>query len=94
MKKFYEINVAHGGKVDTHIFYTKKGKNDWLVKYLTHGNGSHWGEKQYQAYVKQQQAENKKCKTFEKYIFSLIRDADRLTIRNRHEIILIREKKV
>ena len=32
MKKFYEINIAHRGKVETHTFKTKKEKNDKKIR--------------------------------------------------------------
>lgn len=92
MKKFYEINIAHRGKVETHTFKTKKEKNTWLVKYLTWGNGGVWGRRQYEKYVEETQKQNKKILSFEKYILSLIKNVERLTIRSRNEIIIIREK--
>lgn len=92
MKKFYEINVAHRGKVETHIFKTKKEKNIWLVDYLTWGKGGAWGRRQYEKYVKENKKQNKKILSFEKYILSLAKNIERLIIHPQNEIIIIREK--
>lgn len=88
MKKFYEINISHYGKVETYIFKKKKQKNIWLTQYLTDGKGSNWGRKQYEEYIKNE----KKPMKFKKYIFSLIKNIEILVIHSRDEIILIREK--
>ena len=92
MKKYYEINIAQRGKVETHTFEKKKEKNTWLVQYLTWGDGGIWGRQQYEEYVAERQKINKKPMSFEKYILSLIKNAERLTIRSLNEIIIIREK--
>ena len=92
MKKFYEINVACVGKVDTYIFKTKKEKNQWLVKYFTVGNGSNWGHRRYEHYLEKEFKGRGRPKSFESYILSLVKTLERIHIRVRHEIIIIREK--
>lgn len=92
MKKSYEIHLAHRGRVDTYAFKTKAEKNKWLVEYLTYGNGSVWGRPQYEKHLEERKQAGKRPMSFERFILSLIKDEQKLVIRSRHEVILIREK--
>lgn len=92
MKKFYEINIACRGAVETHTFETKKAKNEWLVNYLTKGKGAGWGRAQYQRHLEEKALVHKRPMSFERYILYLVKDIERLSIRTLHEIIIIREK--
>ena len=92
MKKFYEINIAHRGKVETHTFKTKKEKNDWLVNYFTQGDGRGWAIQRYHNYLDNWGIERKKKMNFEKFVLRTVQNETRIILISQNKIILIREK--
>jgi len=66
-KKYYEINIAYRGAVDTITPLTKKEKNAWLINYFTQGDGRSWATQRYHAYLDSLGIEQKKKITFEKF---------------------------
>ena len=91
-KKYYEINVACRGAVETIAPVTKKEKNDWLVNYFTQGDGRGWAVQLYRNYLDKWGVERKKKMDFEKFILRTVRNEKRIVLASQNKIILIREK--
>lgn len=91
-KKYYEINIAYRGAVETIAPLTKKEKNDWLVNYFTQGDGRGWAIQRYHNYLDNWGIERKKKMSFEKFILRTVRNEKRIILASQNKIILIREK--
>ena len=92
MKTYYEIHLGKHGKVESHIFTTKKEKDLWLVDYFTYGQGSTWGRKQYEHYLAGRARLGQKAVHYDKFILAFVREA--VTIHTDYTVIIIRKKKV
>lgn len=91
-KKYYEINVACRGAVETIFPLTQKEKNTWLVNYFTQGDGRSWAIQCYHNYLDNWGIERKKKMSFEKFILRTLRNEKRIILASQNKIILIREK--
>jgi hypothetical protein len=92
MKKYYEINIAYRGAVETITPLTKKEKNVWLLYYFTQGDGRSWALQRYRDYLERWGVDRKVKMTFEKFVFRTLKDENKIVLTGQNKIILIREK--
>ena len=92
MKKYYQVDIAEMGRVNTLIFKTKKAKNKWLKEYLTVGEFSMAFRKMYDEYLASQMVVSGKVLGFDEFLETFCKKTHlRISAKN-FKTLLVREK--
>lgn len=92
MKKYYQVDIAEMGRVNTLVFKTKKAKDKWLKEYLTVGEFSMAFRKMYDEYLMAQMTGNAKFMDFDEFLKTFCKKTHlRISAKN-FKTLLVREK--